>query len=207
MNHADQCICLRHRFILTNTRTRRIVTVLDLHTCIHKGPSWIMAEGSRKKDQGSIGKLSTRLHPQGRVAPKVLFVRSFLGHLDNDHLRKMKKTWAIIMIFVIFWTPWMTITFARWKNQIPKTWQTLIFKSFYVNSCISISLSRLHIPLAKVSILPEEDGGRTHARTDRRTSDFWGLLHKEPLRGNCISYVSGDQCSRKSGARLPEILY
>ena len=35
---------------------------------------------------------STRLHPQGRVAPKGLFVRYFLGHLDNDHLRKMKKT-------------------------------------------------------------------------------------------------------------------
>ena len=34
----------------------------------------------------------TRLHPQGRVAPKGLFVRPFLGHLDNDHLRKMKKT-------------------------------------------------------------------------------------------------------------------
>ena len=36
------------------------------------------------------------------MAPKGLFVRPFLGHLDNDHLRKMKKSWAKTIIFVIF---------------------------------------------------------------------------------------------------------
>ena len=60
--------------------------------------------------------------------------------LDDDHLRKMKK--------------------ADLQNMT-----NIDFKSFCVNSCISISLSRLHIPVAKVPILPE-DARTEDARTD-----------------------------------------